>query len=54
MKTLNFLDIGTGSGEFIKTIKYNFPKLNITCSDISKAYLEVAKKKIKKIYRYKL
>ena len=41
---LNFLDIGTGSGEFIKTIKYNCPKLKITCSDISKAYLEVAKK----------
>ena len=41
---MNFLDIGTGSGEFIKTIKYNFPRLNITCSDISKAYLEVAKK----------
>ena len=32
---LNFLDVGTGSGEFIKTIKYNFPKLKITCSDIS-------------------
>ena len=45
---LNFLDVGTGSGEFIKTIKYNFPKLKITCSDISKAYLEVAKKKLKK------
>ena len=45
---LNFLDIGTGSGEFIKTIKYNIPELNITCSDISKAYLDVAKKKLKK------
>ena len=45
---LNFLDIGTGSGEFIKTIKYNFPELNITCSDISKAYLDVAKKKLTK------
>ena len=46
--SLSFLDIGTGSGEFIKTIKYNFPKLNITCSDISRAYLEVAKRKLKK------
>ena len=47
-ENLKFLDIGTGSGEFIKTIKYNFPKLNIICSDISKAYLDVAKKKLKK------
>ena len=46
-ENLSFLDIGTGSGEFIKTIKYNFPKLNVTCSDISKAYLDVAKKKLK-------
>ena len=46
-ENLNFLDIGTGSGEFIKTIKFNFPKLKITCSDISKAYLDVAKKKLK-------
>ena len=45
---LNFLDLGTGSGEFIKTIKYNLPKLKITCSDISKAYLDVAKKKLDK------
>ena len=45
---LKVLDIGTGAGDFIKILKYNFPNFNITCSDLSKDYLNVAKKKLSK------
>ena len=42
------LDIGTGTGDIIATYKLNTKNLEITCSDLSEEYLNVAKEKLKK------
>ena len=42
------LDIGTGTGDIIATYKLNTKNLEVTCSDLSEEYLNVAKEKLKK------
>lgn len=37
---LRLLDIATGTGRFLRTIKQNFPRLPVTGLDLSAAYLE--------------
>ncbi|MEM9628367.1 MAG: methyltransferase domain-containing protein [Pseudomonadota bacterium] len=41
---LRLLDIATGTGRFLRSIKKNFPRLPITGVDLSEAYLGKAKK----------
>ena len=45
---IKLLDIGTGTGEIIESYKLNFKDIDITCSDLSEEYLNVAKQKLKK------
>lgn len=40
---LRLLDIATGTGRFLRSIKQNYPRLPITGLDLSKAYLAKAK-----------
>ena len=47
-KNIKLLDIGTGTGEIIESYKLNFKDTEITCSDLSEEYLNVAKQKLKK------
>ena len=45
---IKLLDIGTGTGEIIESYKLNLKDTEITCSDLSEEYLNVAKQKLKK------
>ena len=47
------LDIGTGTGDIIATYKLNIKNLEVTCSDLSEEYLNVAKEKLKKFSNIK-
>ncbi|MDA9745484.1 methyltransferase domain-containing protein [Candidatus Pelagibacter sp.] len=47
-KNIKLLDIGTGTGEIIESYTLNFKNTEITCSDLSEEYLNVAKQKLKK------
>ena len=46
---IKLLDIGTGTGEIIESYKLNFKNTDITCSDLSEEYLNVAKQKLKNL-----
>jgi SAM-dependent methyltransferase len=46
-RTQNHLDVATGTGRFLTSVKDNWPKLNVTALDLSDAYLEHARKELK-------
>lgn len=46
-RTLNLLDVATGTGRFLTFVKDNWPKLNVTALDLSDAYLKHASKELK-------
>jgi len=46
-RTQTLLDVATGTGRFLTSVKDNWPKLNVTALDLSDAYLKHARKELK-------
>lgn len=46
-RSMNLLDVATGTGRFLTFVKDNWPRLAATALDLSPAYLEQAKKALK-------
>ncbi|MBV9859274.1 MAG: methyltransferase domain-containing protein [Alphaproteobacteria bacterium] len=40
------LDIGCGTGQFLREVKFNYPRLAVTGLDLSAPYLEVARRRL--------
>ena len=44
--TARLLDVGCGTGEFLREVKRNYPRLSVTGIDLSAPYLRVAERRL--------
>ena len=44
--TARLLDLGCGTGEFLREVKHNYPRLSVTGIDLSAPYLRVAERRL--------